>query len=79
MLALYSLGNLLTDQTMTYETRHAALIQLQFSGGEISQLEFLPLVLMQEAGGLMLAHPDEEADKQISKRLGWAELLEFFP
>jgi len=79
MLALYSLGNLLTDQTMTYETRHSALIQLQFSGGEISQLEFLPLVLTQEAGGLMLAHPDEEADKQISKRLGWAELLEFFP
>ena len=79
MLALYSLGNLLTDQTMTYETRHSALIQLQFTGGEISQLSFQPLVLTQKDGRLGLAYPNEEEVNQISKRLGWAELIASFP
>lgn len=79
MLALYSLGNLLTDQTMTYETRHSALVQLQFKRGEISQLSFQPLVLVHDDGGLVLASPGEEEINQISKRLGWAELLESFP
>lgn len=79
MLALYSLGNLLTDQSMTYEMRHSALIQLQFQEGEISQLSFQPLVLAQKAGRLALASPDEEEIIQINKRLGWAEILEAFP
>ncbi len=78
MLALYSLGNLLTDQTMTYETRHSALIQLQFEEGEITQLSFQPLVLTQKDGRLGLAYPDEVAIKQISNRLGWAEILESY-
>lgn len=78
MLALYSLGNLLTDQTMTYETRHSALVQLRFQAGEICQLSFQPLVLVQKEGRLVLAYPDEEADKQISERLGWEEILEGF-
>jgi poly-gamma-glutamate capsule biosynthesis protein CapA/YwtB (metallophosphatase superfamily) len=50
MLALYSLGNLLTDQIMTYETRHSALVQLRVRGGEISQLSLQPLVLTQMGG-----------------------------
>jgi len=79
MLALYSLGNLLTDQTMTYETRHSALVQLQFKRGEISQLSFQPLVLVHDDGGLVLAHPGEEEISQISKRLGWGQLLESLP
>jgi len=79
MLALYSLGNLLTDQTMTYGTRHSALIQLQFNGGKISQLSLQPLVLMQKDGRLVLAYPDEAAVKQIRNQLGWEDLLESFP
>jgi len=78
MLALYSLGNLLTDQMMTYETRHSALVQLQFSEGEISWIDFQPLVLTQKDGRLGLACPSEEEVNQISKRLGWAEILVSF-
>ena len=79
MLVLYSLGNLLTDQTMTYETRHSALIQLQFRGGEISQLSIEPLVLLQDSGHLALAHPSENEVNQISERLAWGQLLESLP
>ena len=79
MLALYSLGNLLTDQIMTYETRHSALVQLRVRGGEISQLSLQPLVLTQLDGQLVLDYPDEEGVSHIEERLGWAELLEFFP
>lgn len=79
MLALYSLGNSLTDQTMTYENRHSALIQLQFVGGEISQLSFQPVVLTRINGELMLACPIKEEISQISERLGWAELIASFP
>ena len=79
MLALYSLGNLLTDQTMTYETRHSALVQLQFKRGEISHLSFQPLVLVHDDGGLVLASPGEDEIGQISKRLGWGQLLESLP
>ena len=79
MLALYSLGNLLTDQTMTYETRHSALIQLQFVGGEIRQLSLQPLVLTRINGKLMLVCPSKEEISQISERLGWAELIASFP
>ncbi len=79
MLALYSLGNLLTDQTMTYETRHSALIQLQFQAGEISRISFQPVALAQKSGKLVLVSPDEQEVIQISKRLGWEELLESFP
>ena len=79
MLALYSLGNLLTDQMMTYETRHSALVQLQFSGGEISRISFQPVALAQKSGKLVLVSPDEQEVIQISKRLGWEELLESFP
>ena len=79
MLALYSLGNLLTDQTMTYEARHSALVQLQFKRGEISQLSFQPLVLIQKNGRLGLAHPGADEINQISRRLGWAELLASLP
>ena len=79
MLTLFSLGNLLTDQTMTYETRHSAIIQLQFKRGEISQLSFQPLVLIQKNGRLGLASPGEEEISQISRRLGWAELLASLP
>ena len=75
MLALYSLGNLLTDQTMTYETRHSALIKIVFKGGEISQLSFQPLVLNRKDGDLALASPDENGIYRISERLGWEELM----
>lgn len=78
MLALYSLGNLLSDQMMTFETRHSALIQLQFKGGEINQMSLQPLVLTQKDGRLVLAYPDEAAVKQISNRLGWEDLLDSF-
>ena len=79
MLVLYSLGNLLTDQTMTYETRHSALIQLQFQAEEISRISFQPVALAQKSGKLVLVSPDEQEVIQISKRLGWEELLESFP
>ncbi len=79
MLALYSLGNLLTDQTMTSEMRHSALIQLQFQAEEISRISFQPVALAQKSGKLVLVSPDEQEVIQISKRLGWEELLESFP
>ncbi len=79
MLALYSLGNLLTDQIMTYETRHSALVQLRVRGGEISQLSLQPLVLTQLDGQLVLDYPDEEGVSHIEERLGWAELMKSFP
>jgi len=79
MLALFSLGNLLTDQTMTYETRHSALVQIRFQAGEIRQLSFQPLVLLQKEGELSLAYPHEEAVKHISERLGWTELSQSLP
>ena len=79
MLALYSLGNLLTDQTMTYATRHSALVQLRFQGGEISQLSFQPLVLMQKDGRLGLAHPSEDEVARIRERLDWNQVLESLP
>ncbi len=78
MLALYSLGNLLSDQMMTFETRHSTLIQLQFKGGKINQLSLQSLVLTQKDGRLVLAYPDEAAVKQISNRLGWEDLLDSF-
>lgn len=78
MLAIYSLGNLLTDQMMTLETRRSALVQLQFKGGEISQIGLQPLVLTQIEGKLALAFPGEEAASQIRKRLGWEELVAIF-
>jgi len=64
---------------MTYETRHSALVQLRFQGGEISQLSLQPLVLTRLEGRLALAYPDEEAVSHIEERLGWAEILKFFP
>lgn len=79
MLAIYSLGNLLTDQMMTLETRRSALVHIQIQGGEITRLSFQPLVLTQTSGRLALAYPDEEAASQIGKRLGWAELMASFP
>ena len=79
MLALYSLGNLLTDQTMTFETRHSALVHLQFVGGEISQLSLQPLVLTLQEGELELASPNDFEVSQIGERLGWAELIASFP
>lgn len=79
MLALYSLGNLLTDQTMTYETRHSALVYLQFKRGEISQLSLLPFALTRKDGQLELTYPSKDEIIQISKRLGWKELQASFP
>ena len=79
MLALYSLGNLLTDQTMTYETRHSALVYLQFKRGEISQLSLLPFALTRKDGQLELTYPSKDEIIQISKRLGWEELQASFP
>jgi len=70
---------LLTDQTMTYETRHSALVQIRFQAGEIRQLSFQPLVLLQKEGELSLAYPHEEAVKHISERLGWTELSQSLP
>ncbi len=78
MLALYSLGNLLTDQTMTYETRHSALVQLQFIGGEINQLSFQPLVLSRRNGILALDSPTDAEAVCIADRLGWAEIMDSF-
>ena len=74
MLALYSLGNLLTDQTMTYETRHSALVQLEFKRGEISKLSMLPFVLTQKMGMLSLDHPVDAEAVYIDNRLGWTEI-----
>ena len=78
MLALYSLGNLLTDQTMTYETRHSALVQLQIKEGEISQLSVQPLVLNQTDGMLVLAIPDDTESSYIGDRLGWPAIKKGF-
>lgn len=78
MLAIYSLGNLLTDQMMTLETRRSALIEIQFEAGEISQLSFQPIALNQKDGELSLDYPGEDEINHISKRLGWEELLESF-
>jgi len=79
MLALYSLGNLLTDQTMTFETRHSAIIELEVKRGKISQLRFQPLVLMQKGGRLTLVSADKDQEERISDRLGWGQLLESLP
>lgn len=79
MLALYSLGNLLADQTMTYETRHSAMITIIFKGGEISQLSFQPIITVQVNGELMLACPGEDEITQISERLAWSQLVESLP
>ena len=79
MLAFYSMGNLLTDQTMTYETRHSVLVTVQFKRGEITQLDFQPLLLVQKDGLLALANPDEGVTAYIRERLGWKQLLENLP
>lgn len=79
MLAIYSLGNLLTDQMMTLETRRSALVQVQIRGVEISQLSFRPLVMTQSDGKLMLASPSEVEVIQIKDRLDWEQLMESLP
>ena len=79
MLSLYSLGNLLTDQIMTYETCHSALVQLEFKRWQISQLSLLPLVLTQKGGRLALGYPSEDEVLRISERLGWNLILEALP
>lgn len=42
---VYSLGNLVFDQMWSQETREGALLKVDFSGKQVSRLEFMPVII----------------------------------
>ena len=72
MLAMYSLGNLLTDQSMMDQTQQSALVTLQLQGKKIKGLSILPIEMDRSSRQLIL--PDKVVVKIIEDRLGVSRL-----
>lgn len=68
MLAMYSLGNLITDQWMTWETQHSALITVQFTSSGIAKV--VPQPVQMEQGSRWLIIPSVESREKILERIG---------
>lgn len=63
MLAMYSLGNLLTDQWMMPATQRSALVTLRFAAGKIVGIDILPVQMDRVSNSLLPA--DEENRQKI--------------
>lgn len=65
---IYSLGNLVFDQMWSVETREGSLVRVDFSGGSVEKLEFMPL-LIQDYGQAEIIAAGEQKNK-ILRRMG---------
>jgi poly-gamma-glutamate synthesis protein (capsule biosynthesis protein) len=72
MLAMYSLGNLLSDQWMMPATQRSALVTLKLSGGKIIGIDILPVQMDRVSNSLIL--PDAEESQRILDDLGEKDL-----
>lgn len=68
MLAMYSLGNLLTDQWMTWDTQHSALLTVRFTTSGIASLSVHPTHMDPTSRKLLV--PSVESIERIESRLG---------
>ena len=68
MLAMFSLGNLLSDQWMTRQTQETALITLTIQNKQIVGFSVLPLQMERSSRQLFL--PGKEQTQNIKERLG---------
>jgi len=71
MLAMFSLGNLLSDQWMTRQTQETALITLTIQNKQIVGFSVLPLQMDRSNRQLVL--PGKEQTQTIKDRLGLDE------
>ncbi len=72
MLAMYGLGNLLTDQWMGWETQHGALVTVRFVGTEMSALTVRPVWMDPSSRSLQV--PDEDSSNRVVERLDLGSL-----
>ena len=72
MLAMYSLGNLLTDQWMTSDTQQSVLVTLQFQAKNMVKISILPIQM--DRSSLQLTLPNTDVVKMIEDRLGVNEI-----
>jgi poly-gamma-glutamate capsule biosynthesis protein CapA/YwtB (metallophosphatase superfamily) len=68
MLAMYSLGNLLTDQWMTWETQHSALLSVRFAASGIDSISIHPIHM--DPASRKLQMPSAPSIEQIERRIG---------
>lgn len=68
MLAIYSLGNLLSDQGMTDDVRETALVSVSIRAGEITGVSIQPWVM--DVRERRLRFPDPDENQKIVERLG---------
>lgn len=68
MLAMYSLGNLLTDQWMTWETENSTIITVRLNASGIDSISFKPIHM--DPASRKLVTPSAESIERIESRLG---------
>jgi poly-gamma-glutamate capsule biosynthesis protein CapA/YwtB (metallophosphatase superfamily) len=71
MLAMYSLGNLLTDQSMTWETQHSALLSLRFTPSGVASISVYPIHM--DPASKKLSVPSTGSIERIKNRLGFLQ------
>jgi poly-gamma-glutamate capsule biosynthesis protein CapA/YwtB (metallophosphatase superfamily) len=74
MLVMYSLGNLLTDQSMNADTERTSLVALTMKNGKITQINIRPL--MMDPFKQKLIFPPIKDEKIILDRLQVDELVD---
>ena len=67
MVAMYSLGNLLADQWMTWDTQHSALLTLRFSYSGMESVSVNPIHMPSASKTLQV--PSQESIERIENRL----------
>ena len=72
MLAMYSLGNLLSDQAAVWSTSHSALVSLRFDQDGLQGLSLQPVSA--RPGDFALVKPSQGDADRISRRLNWEEV-----
>lgn len=72
MLAMFSLGNLLSDQWMREDTLRSALVSLTFTNGKLSGIEVTPTRMERASRGLVA--PAEAEAQTILKELNWESI-----
>lgn len=72
MLAIYSLGNLLSDQGMSKDTQSTALISLKVENGRITQIQVHPFVM--DVYEMKLRDADADESREILDRLNVGQL-----
>ena len=78
VLALYSLGNLLTDQRMLADTQQSALVSLTFTGDTLQSIEIIPIGMMDRGTKLHIID-DAQTIEKIGERLQLSQLSAEYP